>query len=127
MTYHDLDGPLKAAYGVFKSLGLHVGFSQENEQRSYGFHTSCSFKNFNGLQVKQRLKTKDTDTSKEPNLWPGKATIMNKIPRDTNVLQQIICVSQLKFEKSTVIILKASCCSSSPPNTTLKLRRNIQS
>ena len=48
--------------------------------------------------------------------WPGKATIMNKSPRDTNVLQQIICVSQLKFEKSTVIILKASCCSSSPPN-----------
>ena len=73
MTYHDLDGPLKAAYGVFKSLGLHVGFSQENEQRSYGFHTSCSFKNFNGLQVKQRLKTKDTDTSKEPNLLAWKS------------------------------------------------------
>lgn len=73
LTYHDLDGPLKAANGVFKSLGLHVGFSQENEQRSYRFHTSCSFKNFNGLQVKQRLETKDNDTSKEPNLLAWKS------------------------------------------------------
>ena len=72
MTYHDLDGPLKAADGVFKSLGLHVGFAQENEQRSYRFRTSCSFKNFNGLQVKQRLVRKVNDASKEPNLLAGK-------------------------------------------------------
>ena len=68
VTYHDLDGLLKAADRIFKSLGLHVSFAQENKQRSYRFHASCSFKNFNGLQVKQRLVRKVHDTCKEPNL-----------------------------------------------------------
>ena len=52
-TNHDFDGSIKALDGVLKPLGLHVGFTQENEQRSYGSHTSGALKNFNGLKIKQ--------------------------------------------------------------------------
>lgn len=51
LTYHDLDGSIKAADGVLKSLGLHVSFSQQNEHRRYGFDASGALKNFYGLKI----------------------------------------------------------------------------
>ena len=57
-TNHDFDGSIKALDGVLKPLGLHVGFTQENEQRGYGSHTSGALKNFNGLKIKQIIINK---------------------------------------------------------------------
>lgn len=57
-TNHDFDGSIKALDGVLKPFGLHVGFTQENEQRRYGSHTSGALKNFNGLKIKQIIISK---------------------------------------------------------------------
>ena len=50
-THHDVDGSFKTPDGVLKSLGLHVGLTQQNKQWGYRFHTCGSFKNFNGLDI----------------------------------------------------------------------------
>ena len=41
---------------------------------------------------------------------------------DTDVMQQSICITQLKFEKCTAfLLLKIHCCFPSPPKTMLKI------